>query len=215
MQEPPAGGKPGRSAVSGGLRRTGRLAAHASESPRRPTRSQKAGTRAEGEGFEPSIRLTTDNGFRAANKRPICRDSCSSSPVGSPTRGASPIGCVSGIRTRAIAESCGKRPRRADRRELDGLVGLVFSGGRPHPRALRGPRGIRRPRIRSKAVWLANRRPSSVRPRHDPRAVARRGRSLQSAAKVGVHRAGRLLTCSALRQAWPHALGRERDPGEA
>jgi hypothetical protein len=36
-----------------------------------------AGTRlkAEGEGFEPSIRLTTDNGFRDRRIRPLCHPS--------------------------------------------------------------------------------------------------------------------------------------------
>jgi hypothetical protein len=31
--------------------------------------------RAEGEGFEPSIRLTTDNGFRDRRIRPLCHPS--------------------------------------------------------------------------------------------------------------------------------------------
>jgi hypothetical protein len=33
------------------------------------------GVKAEGEGFEPSIRLTTDNGFRDRRIRPLCHPS--------------------------------------------------------------------------------------------------------------------------------------------
>ena len=36
--------------------------------------------RAEGEGFEPSIRLTTDNGFRDRRIRPLCHPSAFSKP---------------------------------------------------------------------------------------------------------------------------------------
>ena len=35
----------------------------------------RCGGKAEGEGFEPSIRLTTDNGFRDRRIRPLCHPS--------------------------------------------------------------------------------------------------------------------------------------------
>ena len=55
--------------------------------------------KAEGEGFEPSIRLTADNGFRDRLKNLICRYFGFSSPVGSPAssrrRSARPEGTTS------------------------------------------------------------------------------------------------------------------------
>ena len=41
-------------------------------------------SKAEGEGFEPSIRPTTDNGFETVSNVPICRDSCARAPVFAP-----------------------------------------------------------------------------------------------------------------------------------
>ena len=41
---------------------------------------------AEGEGFEPSIRLTTDNGFETARKAAMCRDFGPDSPARSPAK---------------------------------------------------------------------------------------------------------------------------------
>jgi len=56
--------------------------------------NQAVSSRAEGEGFEPSIRLTTDNGFRDRLEMPLCREFCFGSPVGSPARALAARGPV-------------------------------------------------------------------------------------------------------------------------
>jgi hypothetical protein len=48
------------------------------------------GGKAEGEGFEPSIRLTTDNGFRDRRIRPLCHPSGASSVAEAEKEGFEP-----------------------------------------------------------------------------------------------------------------------------
>src|SRR5712671_3940668 len=66
--------KPGATAPHSAREKTPR-SGHSHLRPRnRPTTPTQAGE-AEGEGFEPSIRLTTDNGFRDRRIRPLCHPS--------------------------------------------------------------------------------------------------------------------------------------------
>src|SRR5581483_5090040 len=63
---------------------------------------------AEGEGFEPSIRLTTDNGFRDRRIRPLCHPSSGEGGIRTLDAGIHPHNALAGRRLQPLGHFSGR-----------------------------------------------------------------------------------------------------------